>query len=273
MSIAGARPGGCGRSISAPSIALMRRSIVCLVATMLVSARPAAAHRVASPAPCQKATFKVALDIGHDKVWPGATSGRGLTEFSYNLALGQLARSALKAAGFTQTFLINEDGAKIPLSRRPDIAREQGASIFISLHHDSVQPQYLSQWIFEGASRSYSDKFRGYGVFVSASSHWARASLSLAEDLGRSLEAQGLRPSMHHAEPIPGENRVLLNPTLGIYRFDELAVLRGATTPALLLEAGVIVNRDEEKAIQTGLYRPKIAAALVEAITRFCSTR
>ena len=227
----------------------------------------------AAAVPCDKASFKVALDIGHDKLRPGATSARGVSELSYNLALGRLARSALEAAGFTQTILINEDGAKIPLSRRPEIAREQGARLFISLHHDSVQPQYLSQWIVDGASRSYSDKFRGYGIFVSASSPWAKASLSVAEDLGRSLEAQGLRPSLHHAEAIPGENRALLDPKLGIYRFDELAVLRGATTPALLLESGIIVNRDEEKAIQSGLYHPKIAAALVEAVTRYCGSR
>ena len=224
-------------------------------------------------ASCDKATFKVALDIGHDKLRPGATSARGVTELSYNLAVGRLAQSALKAAGFAQTMLINEDGDKIPLSRRPAIARERGAAVFISLHHDSVQPRYLSQWIVDGASRSYSDKFRGYGIFVSASSPWAKVSLSLAEDLGRSLEAQGLKPSLHHAEAVPGENRALLDPKLGIYRFDELAVLRGATMPALLLESGVIVNRDEEKAIQSGLYHPKIAAALVEAVTRFCSTR
>ena len=89
--------------------------------------------------------------------------------------------------------------------------------------------------------------------------------------LGRALKARGLTPSPHHAEGIPGENRTLLDPTLGIYRFNELAVLRGATMPALLLESGIIVNRDEEQAIQSGRYHPKVAAALVQAVTQYCS--
>lgn len=33
-------------------------------------------------------------------------------------------------------------------------------------------------------------------------------------------------PSLHHAEPIHGENRELLDTTLGIYRFDDLTVLK-----------------------------------------------
>lgn len=43
--------------------------------------------------------------------------------------------------------------------------------------------------------------------------------------------------------------------------------------PAVLLEAGVIVNRDEEKAIQDGPYHAKVAAALVSAVNQFCATR
>lgn len=258
----------------------MRHLHLGVVGLLLLMMQHAAAQGRATAEPksvhaasCEKAMFKVALDIGHGRTRPGATSARGVTEFSYNLALGRLARSALIAAGFSGTFLINEDGASIPLSRRPEIAREQGAALFIALHHDSVQPQYLSNWVFGGATRPYSDKFSGYGIFTSVSSPWAKLGLSFAEDLGRSLKAQGFRPSLHHAEPIPGESRVLLNPDLGIYRFDELAVLRGAKMPAVLLEAGVIVNRDEEKAIQDGPYHAKVAAALVSAVNQFCATR
>ena len=39
-------------------------------------------------------------------------------------------------------------------------------------------------------------------------------------------------PTFHHAEPIKGENRELVNRDLGIYRFDDLIVLKSAATPA-----------------------------------------
>ena len=222
-------------------------------------------------AACQKSTFKIALDIGHYKTKPGAISARGITEFTYNHALAGLVLAALKTRGFEAAFLIGESGDPLPLPRRSQIAQEEKADLFISLHHNSVQKQYFSEWMFEGHSHPYSDKFHGYSIFVSTSSHWAKESMTLATLLGRALKANGLTPSLHHAEAIPGENRTLLNSALGIYRFDELAVLRGATMPALLLESGLIVNRDEEQSIQSGMYHPKVVAALVEAITQYCN--
>jgi N-acetylmuramoyl-L-alanine amidase len=220
---------------------------------------------------CQKSTFRIALDVGHDKTRPGATSARGVTEFTYNLALAELVLHALKTDGFHATFLIGESGERLSLMHRTEIAREGNAALFISLHHDSVQPKYLSTWLFRGKTHLYSDKFHGYSIFVSGSSHFAPDSMVLATDLGQALIAQGMTPSMHHAEPIPGENRVLLNPALGIYRFDQLAVLSGATMPALLLESGIIVNRDEEHEILSGDYHPGVVMSLVNAIRRYCT--
>jgi N-acetylmuramoyl-L-alanine amidase len=220
---------------------------------------------------CERSSFRIALDVGHDRTRPGATSARGITEFTYNRALASLVLAALKSNGFTSAFLIGESGEPIALAARSQTAKEQHADLFISLHHDSAQRQFFSEWIFEGRSRPFSDTFHGYSIFVSVSSVWATPSLAVAVRLGRALRAHGLTPTLHHAEPIPGENRTLLDPVLGVYRFDELAVLRGAVMPALLLEGGVIVNREEEQAIQSGTYHPKIAAALVEAIADYCA--
>jgi N-acetylmuramoyl-L-alanine amidase len=222
---------------------------------------------------CVKSTFKVALDIGHDRSHPGATSARGVSEYDYNLALGRLVLQTLRVAGFTSAFLIDEAGDSIQLARRPDIARQAHAAVFISLHHDSVQPRYLSQWMVGGHVRPYSDTFHGYSIFVSSTSRWAAANLALAIGVGGALASQGLVPSLHHAIPVQGENRRLLNRDLGIYAFDELAVLRGATMPALLLESGIIVNRDEEQAIQSGTHETKVALGILSGVTQFCEMK
>ena len=221
-------------------------------------------------ADCVKDAFKVALDIGHDRHHPGATSARGVSEYDYNLALGRLVLQTLHAAGFASAFLIDETGESIGLARRSGIARQAQAAVFISLHHDSVQPRYLSQWVVGGHVRPYSDTFHGYSIFVSSTSRWAEANLALATDVGVGLVAQGLVPSLHHAIPIQGENRRLLDRAIGIYAFDELAVLRGATMPALLLESGIIVNRDEEQAIQSGGHETKVALGILSGVTQFC---
>ena len=222
------------------------------------------------PAACEPAAQRIALDIGHDRTRPGATSARGINEFEYNLALGRDVAKALHGAGFTAAFLIGESGAPMKLAQRTQIARERGAAIFISLHHDSAQPVYFSPWTVNGRTLRYSDNFHGYSIFVSTTAGRSKPGLSAAKLLGQSLKARGLTPTLHHAEPIHGENRTLLDRDLGIYQFNELAVLRTATMPALLLESAVIVNRAEEQAIQSGAYHPRVVAALVEMISRFC---
>ena len=91
--------------------------------------------------------------------------------------------------------------------------------------------------------------------------------MDFAKALGVAMRRQGLMPTLHHAEPIKGENRELVNPDLGIYRFDDLIVLKSAPMPAALLECGVIVNRAEEAELLTEERQQKAVAAIHQAVT------
>jgi len=216
---------------------------------------------------CQR--FPVALDIGHSLSRPGAISARGRPEFAFNRELASRLRDALVAGGF-QAVLINPDGADLGLAERGRVAAAGGAQLLLSIHHDSVQPHYLSRWMVDGQTRRYSDRFRGYSVFVSRENPAPDASERFARLLGAHLLAAGFTPTLHHAEPIPGENRPLLDEATGVYRFDELGVLRRAPMPAVLLEAGVIVHREEERKLRDPAYRDRLVAAIVAAIMAFC---
>jgi N-acetylmuramoyl-L-alanine amidase len=222
---------------------------------------------------CNPAEFKIALDVGHYRAKPGATSARGVTEFTYNLLLAREVLAGLRRAGFAAAFLIGESGDPLPLLQRTQIAAQSGAKLFVSLHHDSVQPRYLSQWMVNGQLQHYSDLFHGYSLFVSEKNRHERESEEFARLLGQALLDRGLTPSLHHAEDIPGENRPLLDPRIGLYRFDDLVVLKTSTAPAVLLESGIIVNRLEEQQIHDGNYDTRVAAALLDAIERFCASR
>jgi N-acetylmuramoyl-L-alanine amidase len=67
--------------------------------------------------------------------------------------------------------------------------------------------------------------------------------------------------------------RRLLDKNAGVYRFDQLYVLRASQTPAVLLEAGNIKNRDEEVLLGTPEHRALIARAAVAAVEKFCALR
>jgi len=75
-----------------------------------------------------------------------------------------------------------------------------------------------------------------------------------------------MRPALFHAERIPGESRDLQNAATGRYRRDDLAVLRLSRTPAVLVEAGVIVNPNEEAWLSRTDVRRGIANAIVEGV-------
>jgi N-acetylmuramoyl-L-alanine amidase len=120
------------------------------IAALLHSTEPWSQEKQPAVQTCQRSTFKIALDVGHDRIRSGAISARGNSEFSYNLVLARLALRAVQEAGFRQAFLIGESGEPMSLNERPRIARDEGAALFISLHHDSAQRQYFSEWTFEG---------------------------------------------------------------------------------------------------------------------------
>ena len=67
--------------------------------------------------------------------------------------------------------------------------------------------------------------------------------------------------------------RQLVDQEAGVYRFDQLYVLRHTHMPAVLFEAGLIVNRAEELMLGFPDYQANIAAAMTEAVVQFCDAR
>jgi hypothetical protein len=65
---------------------------------------------------------------------------------------------------------------------------------------------------------------------------------------GQALLTAGSTPTLHH---IQQEHRPIVDPTKGVYAFDDLIVLKGAKMPAALLECGVIVKRVDEQQLNT----------------------
>jgi N-acetylmuramoyl-L-alanine amidase len=207
----------------------------------------------------------IAIDVGHSLSRPGATSARGEPEFAFNRGLALVVERALRQQGF-RARLIGEQGDFDKLTDRTAAAAAVGAAFFLSLHHDSVQPRYLEPWLVGGRELTYSDRFSGYSLFVSRSNPALEASLACARAIGERLRASGYVPSLHHAESIPGENRPLADASNGIYYFDDLIVLKTAAAPAVLVEAGIILNRDEELMLRQASTREKLAAAIAEAL-------
>ena len=100
---------------------------------------------------CWAEDFIIAIDIGHTINTPGATSARGVPEYLFNKNIATLLhKQLLQDTRLKHSFIINETGDDISLAARAAIANQRGAHLLVSIHHDSVQPKELSQWLCEG---------------------------------------------------------------------------------------------------------------------------
>ncbi len=219
---------------------------------------------------CDPSEFHVAIDVGHGP-GGGATSARGVPEYDFNRRQAVEIESALHEAGFFGSFLLDPDGVGLQLRDRPARAAALGADLLLSVHHDSVQEMLLSSWNHQGQARPYCDQYAGFCLFFSARGAQSERSRTAAEAIGGSLLEQGMQPSLYHALPIPNEGMNLTDPEHAIFRRDGLAVLAGAATPAVLMECGMIINREEEELLNEPAHRQRIADAVVCAAEALCA--
>ncbi len=224
------------------------------------------------PSSCSPAKFRIVIDVGHTAESEGATSARNVPEFSFNLRLAQQIDQKLKAEGFAGTrLLVTEGKAKPSLFKRVAAANDLNADLFLSIHHDSVPDKFLEDWEFDGQKSHYSDRFSGYSVFVSHGNPEFKTSLSFAELVAREMKARGLQYAAQYTMPVMGHyQHPLLDKETGVYAYDELVVLRKTQMPAVLLEAGSIINRDEELKMDSPERRDTVTGAVVAAVKNFC---
>jgi len=221
---------------------------------------------------CDPAKFRIVLDVGHTAQSEGATSARNVAEFVFNLHLARRIEEKLKAEGFAGTrLLLTEGKAKPSLAKRVAAANDLHADLLLSIHHDSVPNSLLEDWEFEGKKSHFSDRFSGYSVFVSRNNPDFKTSLSFAELVAKEMNAQGLQYAKQYTLAIMGRyQHPLLNKETGVYSNDQLVVLKSTRMPAVLLEAGSIINRDEELKMDSSERRDIIGGAVAAAAKEFC---
>ena len=193
----------------------------------------------------------IAVDVGHYHAEPGVISYSGVPEFEFNVRLASEIRRKLEENGM-RVRMIGEKGNMIFLNHRTRAAK--GADLFISVHHDSAR-EHL---------HTHREQFAGFSLFVSRHNPQPKKSLACASAIGAELRAAGMTPSRYHADPVLGENRPFADELNGVHYYDNLGVGKTAAMPSVLVEAGVIINRDEEARMND----PKVRNGIAEAIAR-----
>jgi N-acetylmuramoyl-L-alanine amidase len=211
----------------------------------------------------------VIIDPGHTNKMPGAVSITGKYEVAYNDNLVSMISNILTRAGFVIIPTRNPN-QEIQLEDRANIANSHNALAMLSIHHDSAQLVYL-ELIEKNGKKAYRTRkpISGYSIFVSKKNREFDSSFIFATLLGEELIKLGRKPTLHHAEPIPGEGRPLLDADLGIYQYDDLVVLKQSKIPAVLLEVGVIVDQSDEAYVTRLDHQESIVNAILVSLSKF----
>jgi len=193
----------------------------------------------------------ICLDPGHGGKDPGNRAG-SRAEKDYTLRLAFELRDQLRRAGF-KVILTRSSDTFLELSDRPAIAGRRGADLFVSLHFN--------------ATESGREDARGAEVYcltpAGAPSTNARGEGSRAGSTkGNRFDEKNLRLAYEIQKALA---RSLGAEDRGVRRA-RWAVLREATMPAVLIEAGFMTHPAEGKKILDPTYRREIARAILDGI-------
>ena len=196
----------------------------------------------------------MAVDVGHFHGEPGVISASGIPEFEFNLNLALETKKSLEKNGFAVR-MIGDKGDMVFLNRRTRAAA--GAELFVSIHHDSMRESVIA---------TKRDELAGFSLFISRRNPQLKKSLACASAIGSEMRAAGFTPSRYHADPVIGENRPFADEVNGVHYYDNLAVAKTAKMAAVLVEAGVIANRLEEKRMLDPQVRARAARAVAQGV-------
>jgi N-acetylmuramoyl-L-alanine amidase len=171
--------------------------------------------------------LRIAVDPGHPPV--GSTGPTGLYEAVATLAVGERVQRLLTERGAIP-IMTRTSAAPVPLGDRPVLARRADAHAFVSIHLNAKP---------DGAN-PYRNNGSGTYYFQPQSAGLARAIQS------RLIVRLGL-------------------PNEGTW-FDNLAVVRGAWMPSVLVEGAYVIVPEQEAALRTPEFQEAYALAIVEGL-------
>ena len=216
---------------------------------------------------------KVVIDAGHGGNDPGAIGRTGLREKVINLDIAKRLAKIFEDDGL-QVIMTRSNDRFISLERRVEVANNQKADLFISIHSNAARSRSLCGFEVYYVAPSVSDSKR---AALTARS----ASLNL-KDTVFSSDTQDLRVIVwdmiytnSRAESIElarslckvMDSSIDAN-ILGV-KNARFQVLKGITMPGILIEVGFVSNLYEEKLLRTSAYREKLAAGILEGIREY----
>ncbi len=217
----------------------------------------------------------VVLDPGHGGVDNGASAPNGVHEKDITLTFALQLQKVLIDSGRFDVALTREDDTYLSLNERVDLARQNKADIFISLHADSFQQpdirgasvytrdenatDVLDKVLADGENRY--DIVAGFAV--------PQATPAVMDILVDLMRREMRKSSYLAAEAIVHQ----LEPSVALRRFPvrqaDFFVLQAPDVPSVLVELGFLSNASDIANLQQSDWRDRVVNALARGIADY----
>jgi N-acetylmuramoyl-L-alanine amidase len=218
----------------------------------------------------------IAIDAGHGGADPGALGSAGTREKEITLAVARELKRLIDKQQGMSAVLTRDNDVFIPLKERYQIAREEKADLFVSIHADAFAREDArgsSVWMLSSrgatseAARWLEDRENRADLVGGVSldnkdNTLAAVLLDLSQ--GATLEASGAVANqvLHALGKIGPTHR-------GYVEKANFVVLRSPDVPSILVETAFITNPAEEKRLKNPEQREKLASAILDGLRSY----
>tara|TARA_R110000868_G_scaffold266274_1_gene525205 strand:+ start:85099 stop:86382 length:1284 start_codon:yes stop_codon:yes gene_type:complete len=214
----------------------------------------------------------IAIDAGHGGVDPGAIGVGGVYEKDLTLAAARELENVLTQSGRYRVLLTRDRDVFLKLRQRTEIARKNGADLFISLHADSIGNSKHRGASVYTLSENASDK-EAAALASKENKADVIAGIDLSEEnsLVQSIlidlaQRETMNLSATLAANMVSELAKSIELQRRTHRFAGFAVLKAPDIPSALFEMGYLSNATDAKLLQSPAHRRKVAEAVMRAI-------
>jgi len=227
-------------------------------------------------------TMTIVIDPGHGGKDPGAIGGGGVKEKDVVLAIALKVRESLTKNRNLTVHMTRDKDVFIPLADRTKFANEKKAHLFISIHADAVGGTAMRKQVTKGykiyflsQAKNEDDKLvamRENAVIdlEERPQQYSQLQNVLIEMAGNEYlrESQDLCILIDQKfETVLDKKIAKLHKGIGQANF---WVLNGAYMPSVLIEAGFLSHKKEEKLLGDATFQKSMASAVTDAVITFC---
>lgn len=234
-----------------------------------------------APASDQRREIVVAISAGHGGEDPGSISPNGrLKEKNVTLAISKALRDSINAMPGYRAIMIRESDYYVKLKRRPQIARESRADLFIAIHADWYKNSRAKGVTLYALSGDRADRENTRRVVEKENSSDLLGGVGgdialggLDDDVALTLVSLQMAWSMEQS--LVAGTRILES-LGGIARLRKdkvqqasLQVLNSPDIPSMLIETGYLTNPDDARQLNDPSFQRRMAGGIAKGVMNY----